>query len=141
MTFVRFIPVNFFAACENTWPGSWIRHGQWTFAITETLHIMVLGMLLGTILIVDLRLLGWGVRRQPVADAVSDLAPWTWSALALMIATGVPLFMSEAMRLGKSGPFFLKMVFLFLAILIHFFILRSYAKSPSVMGNSVGKLM
>jgi hypothetical protein len=140
VVFVRLLPMSFFAGCENTWPGSWIRHGQWAFAVTETLHVMVLGMLLGTIIVMDLNLLGFGVRRQSAAELASDLAPWTWSALALMVITGIPLFMSEALRLGKSGPFFYKMLFLLGAILIHACIFGR-AKSALGIGSGLGKLL
>ena len=68
MTFGRILPAWFFALCENNWPGSWFKHAQWFFAIDETFHIMALGMLIGTLVIVDLRLLGFGMRRQSVAQ-------------------------------------------------------------------------
>jgi len=140
MVLLKFLPLNFFTGCENTWPGSWIRHGQWAFAVTETVHIVVLGMLLGTIIVVDLNLLGFGVRRQSAAELTSDLAPWTWSALALMALTGIPLFMSEALRLSKSGPFFYKMLFLSVAIIIHASIFGR-AKLGSGIGAGFGRLM
>ena len=83
MTFGRILPAWFFALCEYTWPGSWFKHAQWFFAIDETFHIMALGMLIGTLVIVDLRLLGFGMRRQSVSQLAGYLGPWTavWSGL------------------------------------------------------------
>jgi hypothetical protein len=141
MVFTRFLPLHFFEACEKTWPGSWIRQGQWAFAVTETLHILVLGMLLGTIVVVDLSLLGIGMKRQSPDELASDLAPWSWAALTLMVLTGIPLFMSEALRLSKSGPFFYKMLFLVAAIATHTIIFGGGARPRLRMSPAFSKLM
>lgn len=90
MTFAHILPRAFFIFCENTWPGSYLVKSQWGFAIVETFHIMALGMLLGTLAIVDIRLLGFGMRRQTPAQLYNDLAPWTWLGVVLMVCTGVP---------------------------------------------------
>jgi len=141
MRFIRFVPTSFFAACEHTWPGSWIRHGQWTFAITETFHIMALGMLLGTIVVLDLRLLGLGPWKQSSSEFASDLLGWTWAAFALMVLTGVPLFMSEAQRLGKSGPFFYKMMFLVVALVVQAMIFGINSGRGAALSGRTGKVL
>jgi hypothetical protein len=112
------------------------------FAIDETFHIMALGMLIGTLVIVDLRLLGLGMRRQSVSQLAGYLAPWTLLGVGLMVFTGVPLFMSEAVRLGKSSPFLFKMIFLFCAVTLHFTLHRkAIASSTSASQSSaLGKL-
>ena len=138
MTFGRFLPNWFFALCESSWPGSWFKHSQWMFAIDETFHIMALGMLIGTLVIVDLRLLGLGMRRQSVSQLAGYLAPWTLLGVVLMIITGVPLFMSEAVRLGKSSPFLFKMIFLFCALTLHFTLHRKAIASSASQGTSQG---
>jgi hypothetical protein len=140
MTFVHFIPIAFFQWCEAVWPGKWIKDATWVFAITETIHIMVLAILLGTIFVVDLRLLGWGMKRRSAAQLATDLRPWTLVSVTLMILTGVPLFMSEAVRLCQSGPFFWKMIFLFLALVTHFTIFRTSTQADKPEGAGLGKL-
>ena len=140
MTFGRILPHWFFQLCEQTWPGSWFRHSQWLFAIDETFHIMALGMLIGTLIIVDLRLLGFGMRRQSAAQLAGYLAPWTLFGVAAMVVTGVPMFMSEAVRLAASGPFFYKMVFLFLAITLHFTLHRKAIASSSGQASGFDRL-
>src|SRR5271169_5347475 len=112
MTFLHFLPLAFFRWSEATWPGSWIKEATWVFAITETIHIMVVAVFLGTIIVVDLRVLGFGLRRIPTPRLERDLRPWTLTSFALMVMTGVTLYMSEAVRLCQSIPFFYKMVFL-----------------------------
>jgi hypothetical protein len=109
-------------------------------AVDETFHIMALGMLIGTLLIVDLRLLGFGMRRQSVAQVARTLAPWTLLSVALMIITGVLLFMSEAVRLSKSSPFLFKMIFLFCAVTLHFTLHRKAIASSTGQASGLGRL-
>jgi hypothetical protein len=140
MTLVQFIPVRFFQWCETVWPGNWLREATWGFAVIETIHIMVLAVLLGTIFVVDLRLLGLGLKRRSAAQLARDLMPWTLTSMALMVLTGIPLFMSEAMRLRDSGPFFYKMLFLVLALITHFTIYRSSTQPGKSEGAGLGKV-
>ena len=120
MTFGKMLPLWFFTLCENTWPGDWFKHSRWLFAIDETFHIMALGMLIGTLAIIDVRLLGFGMRRQSVLQLSKFLGPWTLVGVALMVITGIPMFMSEAVHLSGSSPFLFKMIFLACAVTLHF---------------------
>jgi hypothetical protein len=140
VTFGRLLPSWFFWQCENTWPGVWFKHAQWFFAVDETFHIMALGMLIGTLVIVDLRLLGFGMRRQSVPELAGYLGPWTLLGVAAMIITGVPLFMSEAVKLSNSSPFFFKMIFLCCAATLHFTLHRKAISSSTTKGSWLGKL-
>jgi hypothetical protein len=140
MTLLHFIPISFFHWCEATWPGSWIKEATWVFAITETIHIMVLAVLLGTIFVVDLRLLGFGMKRRSASQLSHDLMPWMLTSTALMILTGVPLFMSEAVRLSQSAPFFFKMIFLPLALITHFTLTRVSTQPGAPEGAALGKV-
>ncbi len=137
MTFGEILPDWFFALCENSWLGAWFKHSRWAFAIDETFHIMALGMLIGTLVIIDLRLLGLGMRRQSVAQLARYLAPWTLLGVALMILTGVPMFLSEAVRLSRSSPFLFKMMFLSCALTLHFTLHR---KAIASSGGQVSGL-
>ena len=101
---------------------------------------MALGMLIGTLVIVDMRLLGFGMRRQSVPELARYLAPWTLFGVATMIITGVPLFMSEAVKLSSSSPFFYKMIFLLCAVTLHFTLHRKVTASSEKQGSMLGKL-
>ena len=125
---VNFLPYSFFQACERSSIGSSIGEAKYTFALIETLHIMGLTVLLGTILAVDLSLLGMGRKWVTPAQLAKDLRWWTWGSLVLMIGTGIPLFLSEATRMSRSFPLYYKMIFLLLAILTHVTVHRSATK-------------
>ena len=111
----------FFEWCDQTAIGVWIRDGStWAFPLIETFHILALTLLFGTILTVDLRLLGIGMRRQSASMLARELSPWMYGALALILFTGTLLFLSEALRCYGNDGFRFKMVFLFLALTFHF---------------------
>jgi hypothetical protein len=119
MQLISFFPAAFFEWCEDTALGTWLQQAMWGFATVETIHIMALAVLLGTMVVVDLRLLGLGLKRMPVAELAGLLAPWFWISLATMFISGACLFAGEAVRLSKSGPFAYKMLFLLFAISAH----------------------
>src|SRR5579871_3847273 len=58
---VYLIPYSFFEACEKTSTGSWVTRTGSLFGAIETAHIMGLAVLLGALLVIDMRLLGIGI--------------------------------------------------------------------------------
>lgn len=121
----------FFQWCDSTWIGVTIRESRYLFPVIETVHLLGLTLLLGTTIIISLRLFGIVMRRQPVAQLAEDLAPWTLGSLIVMLLTGFLLFLSEALKCYDSRPFRLKMAFLLAAILYQFTIYRRFARSSS----------
>jgi hypothetical protein len=134
------LPVSVFEWCENTLLGHAIQYSQWDFAILETFHIIGIAVLLGSTLVVDLRLLGFGMRRVSAAELAGELAPWTRGALVFMFATGIPMFLSEAVRMSLNTPFFIKMMLLSLALVIHFTIHRKATSPAAAERGGFGKL-
>lgn len=124
MMLSHILPYSFFAWCEATSIGLWLKQAMWGFATIETVHIMALAVLLGTMVVVDLRLLGLGLKQMPVAELSARLAPWFWVSLAMMVLSGGCLFLGEAVHLATSVPFAYKMLFLLIAILVHITIHR-----------------
>ena len=127
----------FFRWCDSTWIGVTIRESRYLFPIIETIHLVGLTLLLGTTIIISLRLFGLGLRRQSVALLAEDLAPWMLGSLIVMLSTGVFLFLSEALKCYDSPPFRLKMAFLFAAILYHFTIYRRFTRSANAASMRV----
>jgi len=110
--------------CEGSWLGSAIRTSSWAFAVIESVHLLALAAIGGAVLIVDLRLLGFGLRDQPVRRVAREAFPWLVGALAVMLVTGIGLFLSEATKCYYSTPFRVKMSSLLLAITFTFTIRR-----------------
>lgn len=116
--------LDFFLWCEQSGIGDAIRRSTWLFPVIEAIHLLGLGVIGGAVLVVDLRLLGLGLRRQTAAQLARDAQPWLVGSLLLMICTGGLLFMSEATKCYYHEAFWFKMSSLFLAIVFTFTIQR-----------------
>jgi hypothetical protein len=114
----------FFQWCYQTAIGEGIRDSTWVFPVIEACHLLGLGLTVGAVLIVDLRLLGVGLARAPVAQLAAATQPWLLGSLAVMFSSGIPLFLSEATKCYYSFPFWIKMTSLFLVLLFTFTIRR-----------------
>jgi hypothetical protein len=110
--------------CEASAVGSAIRTSPWAFAVIESVHLLALAAIGGAVLVVDLRLLGWGLREQPVKQIARDAFPWLVGSLAVMLVTGFGLFLSEATKCYYSTPFWVKMGSLLLALVFTFTVRR-----------------
>jgi len=97
---------------------------EWVFPAVQSLHFIGFAMSIGTIAIVDLRLLGLGMRRQGPADLAADLAPWTHVGIAVMLTTGPLMFSTDAVAYHFNPSFQFKMACLMLALLFHFTVHR-----------------
>jgi len=93
-----------------------VRESLWLFPVIECVHLLALAMLGGSVLMVDLRLMGFGLRTQPIAELASKVQPWFTGSLVAIIASGIPMFLSEAIKCYYSPPFWYKMGLLVLAI-------------------------
>jgi hypothetical protein len=101
-----------------------MRDAAWLFPFVETVHLLALGLLGGTVLIVDLRLFGAVLRQEPVSRLARDVEPWVIGGLAAMLLSGLPLFCSEALKMYTNGAFRLKMILLALALVYTFTVRR-----------------
>ena len=117
----------YFQAIEAGTIGEAIRESTWLFPFVEAFHLLALAIIGGAVLLVDLRLLGLGLKRQPVAELARDAQPWLIGSLLFMIGSGVPLFMSEATKCYYSFAFWTKMTALALAIIFTFTVRRRVA--------------
>jgi hypothetical protein len=104
-----------------------ISTSTWAFAVIESVHLLALSLIGGAVLIVDLRLLGLGLKRQAVAEVARDAQPWLLGSLTVMLVTGVLLFMSEPVKCYFSTPFRIKMLCLLLGTIWAFTVRRKVA--------------
>lgn len=119
--------LSFFSWCEASPLGEGIRASKWLFPVIESFHLLALAVIGGAVLLVNLRLCGLGVMGQPTAQLWKDARPWLRSSLAVMIASGLLLFTSEATKLYYNDAFWVKMVSLMLAIVFTFTLTRRVA--------------
>ena len=93
--------------------GATVRQSRWIFATGETLHFIGLSLLVGGILIVDLRLLGF-LRRIPIRAALAFL-PFVIAGFLINLATGIVFFSADPMMYWPNPAFKLKMALILLA--------------------------
>jgi hypothetical protein len=105
----------------------WISQSTWAFAVIESVHLLALSVIGGSVLIVDLRLLGFGIRSQPLAAVARDAQKWFLGSWTVMIVTGLLLFWSEPQKLYYSTPFLVKMVCLLLGTILALTLRRKIA--------------
>ena len=92
-----------------------IRDSIWMFPIIESIHVISFTLVVGTIAIIDLRLLGFASTQRSYQRMSSEILKWTWAALALAVVTGLTMFSTNA-RIYYHNPFFrTKMLLLVLA--------------------------
>jgi uncharacterized membrane protein SirB2 len=113
-----------FEWCDATWISTAIRDSTWMFAVVEILHLLGLTVLVGSLVVLHLRLLELGMRRQTVAQLAGELSPWIRGGLSFMVGTGILLFFPEAMKCYASPPFAIKMMLLPIAIIFHLAVMR-----------------
>jgi len=89
--------------------------GSWMFPFLESLHVVGLAVLIGSIALLDLRLLGLTGRTWTVTRLTRETLRWTWGGFALAIITGVLMFCGAADLYVANPAFLVKMVLLLLA--------------------------
>ena len=87
----------------------------WWFPFLESLHVLGVGLVVGSILMVDLRLLGVTALSVPASRMTRELIRWTWGAFVLAVFTGFGMFMTRAGTYIANPAFQIKLLFLLLA--------------------------
>jgi hypothetical protein len=92
-----------------------IRESEIVFPALESVHVLALALMAGTIAIVDLRLLDLVLVNVPASEIERRVVPATWLGFAVMAATGLLLFAAEAVKLEHNPAFLVKLALLGLA--------------------------
>jgi hypothetical protein len=100
---------------NDTPVGTAIREAGTLFPWIESTHVLMAVIVVGSIAIVDLRLIGVAAHRRGARQLILDLLPFTWMAFVGAVITGSLLFTSNAIGYIDSKPFLFKMVVLVLA--------------------------
>jgi hypothetical protein len=87
----------------------WMRTSLKALPIINALHVVSIATVFGTIFLVDLRLLGYPNVQRSFSRTHHELVRWTWAAFALAFASGVLMFMVNAVTYYRNTAFWLKM--------------------------------
>jgi hypothetical protein len=112
--------------------------------VIEAVHLLGLSVLGGSVLIVDLRMLGTGLRNHAIAQIARDARPWFVGALIVMLLTGWALFTSEAIKCYYNFSFWVKIttlpVAIVFALLVRDRIAASAGMHATILTRVVGLL-
>jgi uncharacterized protein DUF6644 len=92
-----------------------IHKKAWAFTTVEVVHVFAIALVIGTIAIVDLRLLGFASTKRPVAELSRKVLPLTWAAFVIAVIAGALLFMSRATEYVANAMFWIKMFLIVVA--------------------------
>jgi len=115
---------------QHTYLGETIRHSAALIAALEIIHLIGLTLLLGTVLMIDLSLLGRGIGQYTAARIAQELGGWTIAGLAIMLASGPLILISEAVKCYHSFAFWVKMTLLAAALVFYFTVHRRALTHP-----------
>lgn len=123
---------DFWHLLEATQVAVWVKTSTWAYPLLETAHVIGLGLLFGSIFVMDLRLLGVG-RKLPLSALAHHLLPWVWAGFAINLVSGTLLFMSDATEFAGNTAFRIKIALIVLAgINAAFFHARAYRYAVEV---------
>ena len=119
-----------------------LNQNEWSFPVTEVFHLIGFALLIGTIFMVDLRLMGLGMKRQSAAQLVKATAPWTLVGLTLVLISGPLIFLSDPLLYLYNASFRFKITMLIIAIIYNWTLHRRVAAraNPGTLGVLVGGL-
>jgi hypothetical protein len=92
-----------------------IRENDLLFPVIESVHVLAICLVVGSILVVDLRLLGFASTKWPVGRVTRAVLPLTWCAFAVAVLSGGLMFMSNATKYLGNGFFIAKMILIGIA--------------------------
>ncbi len=106
---------DFIAFFEDSSIADAIRENDLLFPSIESIHVVAICLVVGSIFVLDLRLLGFASLDRPVGRLTSAVLPLTWSAFVVAAGSGFLLFMSHATKYLANGYFIAKMFLIFAA--------------------------
>jgi hypothetical protein len=109
--------------------GDAMNNTEWAFPLAECFHILAFALSIGTITLVDLRLLGLGITETSPQELLQDTEMWTLLGLGIVLLSGPIIFLSQVDIYLENGPFIFKMYCLLAALVFHFAIFRPVVRS------------
>jgi uncharacterized protein DUF6644 len=100
---------------EATPPAVAVSESSWLFPGIECVHVLAITLVVGSITMVDLRLLDVNLRDRPAEELIAEILPWTWISFAVAACSGALLFSSNASHYWGTAPFRAKILVLVLA--------------------------
>jgi hypothetical protein len=92
-----------------------ISQSTWAFPTIESIHVIAIALVVGSIAVLDLRILGLSWKERSVTAIAKDVLPWTWGCFVVAVVAGSLMFISAAAKYVVDLPFQLKMFLILMA--------------------------
>jgi hypothetical protein len=93
-------------------------HNAWAIPAIQSIHIVGIAMVMGSVLMIDLRILGWTWTDQTLRQTTRRFGPWLTGSLWLLLTTGILMVIGEPVRELVTFSFWLKMTLVALGALV-----------------------
>jgi putative copper export protein len=117
----------------------------WIIPLIQSIHIVAIGIVVAAVFMVDLRILGLAGRDQTLRQTARRFAPWLWSALVVLLITGILMVVGEPVRELMSFSFWLKMSLLVVgiafAVVFQIQLKRDLKESPTTKSLAIVTLL
>lgn len=130
--------LDFAAWLEATPLSITIQTKGWVIPLVQSIHILMIGIVFVSILMIALRVLGKVRMDQAFAEVWNRFSPWMWTALVVMVLTGIVLVIGEPLRQFASLSFWLKMTLLAIGVVSAVVFGRALRSAATVPGLPVG---
>ena len=117
----------------QTGPSLAIQTNEWVIPTVQSLHIVAIGVVVGSALMIALRVLGYAAPDQTLAETTSRFGPWVSWGLAALLLTGVVMVVGEPERELLAFSFWLKMMLVVLGAAATFMLQRRSSRALAVM--------
>jgi hypothetical protein len=95
-----------------------LQNAEWVIPTSQSIHIVSVSILFASAVMVDLRLLGVGMRGRSVSQLTGNVLPWMWGALAALLFTGAVQTIAEPVRQFVAPVFWAKMIMIVVVALL-----------------------
>jgi len=114
----------------------WVSNSVIASTIVELTHYFSLFLLVGSIVVVDLRIMGLAARKRSATQLADELFPWMWTGLALNFLSGFLLFAGDAKTFYVNWVFHIKLTVILIAVVFGIFVqwgVRRWDRPPASM--------
>ena len=130
---------NFLMMLENLELSQWVLGSIWGYPVFLTFHSLGLGLLVGLLMVIDLRVLG--VAKPLPLSELRRLMPWVWLGFALNAASGIVLFMADATKDYYSNSFRWKIFSIVVGLVIAVVLNRSVLREDTEDTPGIAKVL
>ena len=108
----------------------------WMYASVSVIHYLTMFWFIGSMAVVDLRVMGVAARKRNLAELAAQIFPWAWTGMVLAIVSGFFMFATDAGDWAPDPVFHVKLLMITLSVVFAIIVQRGSPKWSQLSGNS-----